>query len=152
VEYLSHLFDAITLIRWDYFLPLRRLSGSQRDGAAATVDAQGRGTCGGALGDLLDIFKKATQLLKAITALTKSLSGPQLSFPPAGAGLRHQQQLLTEPAAVFDGGNGQWGRRWQWTKKTALDEGIGWGHLMVAVGFSGGDEQQQGGGKVAGVS
>jgi hypothetical protein len=34
--------------------------------------------------------------------------------------------------------------------KTAFDRGIGWGCLMVAVGFRGGDGQKQGGGKVVG--
>jgi hypothetical protein len=40
--------------------------------------------------------------------------------------------------------------RRQWTKKKAFNGGIGCGHLMVVVGFSGKDGHQQGGGKVAG--
>jgi hypothetical protein len=59
VEYLSHLFKAISLIRWNHPLLLQRLSGTQRDGAVATTDAPGGGTRGGVLGDLPDIFKKA---------------------------------------------------------------------------------------------
>jgi hypothetical protein len=88
--------------------------------------------------------------LPAATASLKRLSGPQLLFPLTGAKLRSQQQPLAEPAVVFDGGNGQQERWQQWTTKKAFNRGIGWGHCMVAVGFSGGDGQQQGGGNVAG--
>ncbi len=104
--------------------------------------------CAGRLARRLQ--KSHCQPLTAATASPKHLSGPQLLFPPAGAGLRCQQQPLAEPATVFDGGNGQRGRQRQWTTKTAFNRGIKWGHCMVAVGFCGGDGQQQGGGKVKG--
>jgi hypothetical protein len=94
MENLSHLFDAIILIRWNYLLPLQRLSGTQRDGAAATTNAPGRGTRGDVLGDLPDLFKKATA----------SRQQPPPPHPSISLDLR--QQPLAEPEAVFDGGNG----------------------------------------------
>ncbi len=82
------------------------------------------------------------QLPTAATASPKLLSGPLMLFPPTGVGLCCQQQPLAEPAAMFDGGNGQRRRQRQWTTKTASDGGIGWGLCMVAIEFTGGDGQQ----------
>jgi hypothetical protein len=124
----------MTLIRWNY--PLQwGLSGRNMWWHAGRLARH--------------LQKSCRQPPTAATASPKRLSGSQLLSPPTGAGLRCQQQPLAELAAVFDDGNGQQGKRWQWMTKTAFNGGIGWGRSMAAVGFSGGDGQQQGGGKVA---